>query len=272
MSDDDIGSPLVAQRVDLLERADAIHHAIEMVEVVSVRFGVVDRLAVGEAQGDIADAAVAERGVRLLDGVGDQIRLDVDVVGGSLLRVEHHDVDGGLLGGQLLALRQGDRRDRRREAADVRCRSGRVGDLTVLHRARPPMQQCRYAPRNERLFVLLRRLRIHGLVLGRDSLRVELGNRTDLAIGARGFVERVGAAAVREHAAGPPILPAHEKSWLARLHRLAAPGGAAVAGGDAGEPDGDTLLVVEVDDDPRREPTIDEVRGDGSGGKGGGDN
>ncbi len=230
--DHDIGPLLVAQRVHLLERPDTVDHAVEMVEVVALRLGVVDGLGVGEVERDVADAAVAERGVCFLDGVRDQVRLDVDVVGGGLLGVEHHDVDGGLPGSELLALRRGQQRDLHRRGLDGVGRGvSRIVMLVISGRTLPQMQERRDAPRDERR-LLLRRLGEHGFVLGRDALGIEFGNRLNATVDAGGLLEGVDPAARGEHAAGAAVVPAHQHGRLARLGRLATPGGATFAGLD----------------------------------------
>ena len=64
---DDVGTLLVAQLAHLGEDAVAVDHAVEMVEMLAVRFVVVDQLVVHEAKIDVAEPAVGEGLVGLLD-------------------------------------------------------------------------------------------------------------------------------------------------------------------------------------------------------------
>ena len=82
--DGDVGLILVAQRMDLVHVAVALVGEAPHVIEVRTLLDVVGLVGVHEAQLDLADAALAERLVGLLDGEVDQLALDVGIVAGGL--------------------------------------------------------------------------------------------------------------------------------------------------------------------------------------------
>ena len=75
--DGDVGAVLVAQAVDLLHVAVALVGEAPHVIEVRAFLDVVGLVGVHQPQLDVADAALAERLVGLLDGEIDQLALDV---------------------------------------------------------------------------------------------------------------------------------------------------------------------------------------------------
>ena len=94
---------------------DLVHVAVALVgkapDVIEVRalFHVVGLIGVHQPQLDVADAALAEGLVGLLDGEIDQLALHVGVVARRLLGVGDDDVDDDVVGlrGRFVLLRFG---------------------------------------------------------------------------------------------------------------------------------------------------------------------
>src|SRR5215467_876818 len=95
---------LVAELSYALERTNAVHHRVEMRELIIARRIVVDGLSVYEPQPDVAKPTVLEGLVRFLDGQRQQIRGLADVALGDVVRVEDHDIDRDVLGLKRLAI------------------------------------------------------------------------------------------------------------------------------------------------------------------------
>jgi hypothetical protein len=76
----DISPLLIAQCAYSGEHPDPIDHAIKVVEVLAVRFVVVDQFLVDKAQFDITDTAVCKRLVCLFNRQVDEISVNINVL------------------------------------------------------------------------------------------------------------------------------------------------------------------------------------------------
>src|SRR5262245_52693346 len=95
---------VIAELSYALERTNAVHHRVEMRELVIARCIVVDGLSVYEPQPNVAKAAVLEGLVRFIYGECQEIRRLADIAFGDVLRVEDHDIDRDVLGLEGLAI------------------------------------------------------------------------------------------------------------------------------------------------------------------------
>ena len=106
-----------------------VDQIVEVLEVLAARLVVIDELAMHETQGDVRDAAVAERFVGLLDGKLQKIGGITDVAACRSFGVKQHEIDGDFLGLELLAFDLLQRLDigrRRQRNGDRRGGSGAI--------------------------------------------------------------------------------------------------------------------------------------------------
>jgi hypothetical protein len=75
-----------------------------VIELLAACFVVVDQLRMHKPQADIAKTAIAERFIGLLDGEFNLVCGTLDVAVGNFLGVEHHHINGDVLGFQLSAI------------------------------------------------------------------------------------------------------------------------------------------------------------------------